>query len=146
MIDGRHQKREIIFISFTFFRLCLLAIFTLIVFAEIILRIHKRYRDRNGEGKKFPEDEFTTIEKAILCFDLRANLNLALSVEESKSFVPVIAGMRTIVCLWVTLFHVYYYSLFTINNFPLIFAKLENFILQPVLQSVFYVDVFFVIR
>ncbi|XP_055838509.1 nose resistant to fluoxetine protein 6-like [Episyrphus balteatus] len=117
-------------------------IFCMII-AEIITQIHKR-RALN-EDEKSPKPEITRLEEFFLCFNLRDNYKRMLQLEGSKGFLPVIAGLRSVVCLWVTLFHVYFYSLFAISNVPLIFAKLETIVLQPVLQSCFYVDVFFVI-
>ncbi|KAM7343504.1 nose resistant to fluoxetine protein 6-like [Cochliomyia hominivorax] len=83
----------------------------------------------------------------LMCFRLSVNYRTIMSLESSNSnsnFLTVMAGLRTIICLWITVFHVYYYSLFAISNTPFIFAKLEAFALQPILQSCFYVDVFLI--
>ncbi|XP_055378338.1 O-acyltransferase like protein-like [Condylostylus longicornis] len=114
--------------------------------AEIVLRMReKRAQLMKNNCDDHLVQEKSSFEDFLLCFDLRDNFNRALKLDDSKHFISVIAGLRTIVCLWVTLFHVYYYSLFAISNVPQLFSKLENFNLQPVIQSCFYVDVFFVI-
>ncbi|KAL9922404.1 nose resistant to fluoxetine protein 6-like [Glossina fuscipes fuscipes] len=64
----------------------------------------------------------------------------------SSKILTSLAGMRTIICLWVTVFHVYYYSFNFISNIMVVMARLEDFAVQPVSQAVFYVDVFFTIR
>lgn len=124
--------------------MALITVLTFVCLAEILFRLRNRHPDFKKVGNI--DESYSTIEKFLLCWSIRDNIVKTLSIENSKNFFPIIAGLRTIVCLWVTLFHVYYYSLFTINNIPLLFAKLENYILQPVLQSCYYVDVFFVIR
>ncbi|XP_075165922.1 nose resistant to fluoxetine protein 6-like [Haematobia irritans] len=86
-------------------------------------------------------------EKLLMCFHSTANYATVISLENSNRnaiFLTSMAGLRCIICMWITVFHVYYYSLFTMSNTPFIFAKLEEFILQPVMQACFYVDVFFV--
>ncbi|TMW46892.1 hypothetical protein DOY81_008030 [Sarcophaga bullata] len=88
-------------------------------------------------------------EELLMCFRFSVNFKTVMSLENSNSnsssaFITVMAGMRSIVCLWITVFHVYYYSLFAISNTPFIFAKLETFPLQPILQACFYVDIFFI--
>lgn len=65
---------------------------------------------------------------------------------QKRKYFALMTGMRTIICLWITVFHVYYYSLYAMSNTPFIIAKLENLILQPIIQSCFYVDVFFIMR
>lgn len=88
-------------------------------------------------------------EELLMCFRLSLNYKTVISLDNSNSnttFLTVMAGFRTIICLWITVFHVYYYSLFAISNTPFIFAKLETFALQPILQACFYVDVFFIMR
>lgn len=88
-------------------------------------------------------------EELLMCFRFSVNFKTVMSLENSNSsssFITVMAGMRSIVCLWITVFHVYYYSLFAISNTPFIFAKLETFPLQPILQACFYVDIFFIMR
>lgn len=70
----------------------------------------------------------------------------AVKIAQKCSYFTVMTGMRTIICLWITVFHAYYYSLFAMSNTPFIIAKLENLILQPIIQSCFYVDVFFIMR
>lgn len=88
-------------------------------------------------------------QELLMCFRFSLNYKTVMSLENSNTnsrFLSVMAGMRTIVCLWITVFHVYYYSLFAISNTPFIFARLEAFPLQPILQACFYVDVFFIMR
>ncbi|XP_037954884.1 uncharacterized protein LOC119684825 [Teleopsis dalmanni] len=95
--------------------------------------------------KQITAKSSSTFEEILLSFRLTENFQRALKLDKSDSFLGVIAGLRTIICLWVTVFHVYYYSLFALTNTALVFAKLEQFILQPVIQACFYVDIFFVI-
>ncbi|XP_065368852.1 nose resistant to fluoxetine protein 6-like [Calliphora vicina] len=86
-------------------------------------------------------------EELLMCFRFSLNYKTVMSLENSNTnsrFLTVMAGLRTIVCLWITVFHVYYYSLFAISNTPFIFARLEAFTLQPILQACFYVDIFFI--
>lgn len=88
-------------------------------------------------------------EKLLMCFRLVDNYAAVISLDNSNRnsmFLTMMAGMRTIICLWITVFHVYYYSLFAMSNTPFIFAKLEKLALQPIMQACFYVDVFFVMR
>ncbi|XP_054739415.1 O-acyltransferase like protein-like [Anastrepha obliqua] len=89
----------------------------------------------------------STLEELLLCFRLAENWRRALQPERANSnanFLSAIAGLRTIICLWVSTFHVYYYSLFALSNAPMMFAALANFLYQPLLQAVFFVDIFFV--
>ncbi|XP_017466587.1 PREDICTED: nose resistant to fluoxetine protein 6-like [Rhagoletis zephyria] len=89
----------------------------------------------------------STLEELLLCFRLVENCRRALQPERPNSnsnFLSVIAGVRTIICLWVSTFHVYYYSVFALSNAPMMFAVLANFLNQPLLQAVVFVDVFFI--
>lgn len=47
--------------------------------------------------------------------------------------------------MWVMLFHVVFYSMFTYDNLPELFQSLDGFAVQGVLAIVLYVDVFFVL-
>ena len=128
-----------------------MALITLTILAELSRRLRKRRTEYEKNDQKTTSSEpqkkkRTVLDEFLYCFDLRSNSGKAMQLESSKSFIPVIAGLRTMVCLWVTLFHVYYYSLYTIKNVPMVFSKLESILLQPIIQSCFYVDVFFVIR
>ncbi|XP_067634111.1 uncharacterized protein [Eurosta solidaginis] len=89
----------------------------------------------------------STMEELLLCFRWSDNWHRALQperVNSNSNFLGAIAGVRTIICLWVSTFHVYYYSVFALSNAPMMFAVLGNFLNQPLLQAVFFVDVFFV--
>lgn len=93
--------------------------------------------------------ESSTTEELLLCFRLSENFKRALQLEPASSnsnFLCVIAGVRSIICLWVSTFHVYYYSVFALSNAPMLFVAMGNFLNQPLLQAIFFVDVFFVIR
>ncbi|XP_011191649.1 nose resistant to fluoxetine protein 6 [Zeugodacus cucurbitae] len=90
----------------------------------------------------------STIEEILLCFRLPENWQRALQVDRTNSnsnFVDVIAGVRTCICLWISTFHVYYYSIFALSNMPVVFAAMGNFLNQPLSQAIFFVDIFFVI-
>ncbi|XP_012154768.1 nose resistant to fluoxetine protein 6 [Ceratitis capitata] len=92
--------------------------------------------------------ESSTTEELLLCFRLSENFKRALQLEPASSnsnFLCVIAGVRSIICLWVSTFHVYYYSVFALSNAPMLFVAMGNFLNQPLLQAIFFVDVFFVI-
>ncbi|XP_049308007.1 uncharacterized protein LOC105227686 isoform X2 [Bactrocera dorsalis] len=91
----------------------------------------------------------STVEEIILCFRFTENWQRALKADRMNSnsnFVGVIAGVRTVICLWVSTFHVYYYSVFALTNAPMLFVAMGNFLNQPLLEAIFFVDVFFVIR
>lgn len=91
----------------------------------------------------------STLEEILLCFRFIENWQRALQTERkntNSNFVGVIAGVRTFICLWVSTFHVYYYSVFALSNAPMVFVAMGNFFNQPLLQAIFFVDVFFVIR
>lgn len=99
--------------------------------------------------QQYEQQQSSKCEELLMCFRFTLNYETVISLENSNrnsTFLSVMAGMRTIVCLWISVFHVYYYSLFAISNTPFIFAKLEKLTLQPVLQACFYVDVFFIMR
>ncbi|CAD7078531.1 unnamed protein product [Hermetia illucens] len=119
-----------------------IVISSLAVFAEVTYILQQR---RLEISKNKTIAEAFRGEKFVMCFSLRENFPRVLKATAPKDFVPVIAGLRTIVCLWVTLLHIYYHSMFTRNNIQFLYAKLESFILQPILQACFYVDVFFTI-
>lgn len=103
----------------------------------------------NTEQKSFAAANSLLLEELLLCFRLADNYQTVMSVENSnchRNYLNIMTGMRTIICLWITVFHAYYYSLFAMSNATLIFAKLEYFLYQPIMQACFYVDVFFVMR
>lgn len=54
-------------------------------------------------------------------------------------------AFRSIICVWVMLFHVVFYSMFTYDNLPELFRSLDGFAVQGLLAIVLYVDVFFVL-
>lgn len=88
-------------------------------------------------------------EELLMCFRISTNYAAVISLEHSNRdsiFLTCMTGLRSIICMWITVFHVYYYSLFAMSNTPFIFAKLEKFALQPIMQACFYVDVFFIMR
>lgn len=90
-----------------------------------------------------------TVEEILLCFRFTENWQRALKAERLNSnsnFVGVIAGVRTVICLWVSTFHVYYYSVFALSNAPMLFVAMGNFLNQPLIEAIFFVDVFFIIR
>lgn len=132
------------------FSLFLSAITFFAIAAEIILKTKKsdNFKNNNNYNNNalHSTGKLHFIEKFLLCFHLKENFARAIKLEKSENCLSSISGIRTHICLWVTIFHVYYYSLFAINNTTLLFAKLEHLMLQPFLQSCFYVDVFFVIR
>nr|XP_014087296.1 nose resistant to fluoxetine protein 6-like isoform X1 [Bactrocera oleae] len=89
-----------------------------------------------------------TVEEILLCFRFTENWQRALKAERLNSnsnFVGVIAGVRTVICLWVSTFHVYYYSVFALSNAPMLFVAMGNFLNQPLIEAIFFVDVFFII-
>ncbi|XP_050323382.1 nose resistant to fluoxetine protein 6-like [Bactrocera neohumeralis] len=90
----------------------------------------------------------STVEEILLCFRFTENWQRALKADRMNSnsnFVGVIAGVRTVICLWVSTFHVYYYSVFALSNAPMLFVAMGSFLNQPLLEAIFFVDVFFVI-
>ncbi|XP_046811025.1 uncharacterized protein LOC111688647 isoform X2 [Lucilia cuprina] len=104
-------------------------------------------RNHEVPANQYDLSESSIWEELLMCFRFSLNYKTVMSLENSNSnskFLTAMTGFRTIICLWITVFHVYYYSLFAISNTPFIFAKLEAFTLQPVLQACFYVDVFFI--
>uniref|UniRef100_A0A1A9WWG6 Nose resistant-to-fluoxetine protein N-terminal domain-containing protein n=1 Tax=Glossina brevipalpis TaxID=37001 RepID=A0A1A9WWG6_9MUSC len=135
-----------------------------LLFTVIFLKIFAEIIYKSKENRKlllflpYNSDSiltFSQTEKSplwiafISCFRFQDNYQTVMSFENangrnSKIFTSL-AGMRTIVCLWVTVFHVYYYSFNFISNIMIVMARLEDFAVQPVTQAVFYVDVFFTI-
>ncbi|XP_061401258.1 uncharacterized protein LOC133337009 [Musca vetustissima] len=95
------------------------------------------------------QTESSMWEQMLMCFLISDNFATVTSLDNSNRnsvFLTSMAGLRSIICMWITVFHVYYYSLFAMSNTPFIFAKLERFALQPIMQACFYVDVFFIMR
>lgn len=146
----------------------------LTIFADLMQRSHVRRRQQSSMNPKSsinPPDITASMNGGIMwlellnCFHLPTNYKRLMELHnnekrqqqhiltgnaskmaQKRSYFALLTGMRTIICLWITVFHVYYYSLYAMSNTPFIIAKLENLILQPIIQSCFYVDVFFIMR
>ncbi|XP_030388523.1 nose resistant to fluoxetine protein 6-like [Scaptodrosophila lebanonensis] len=118
-----------------------------ILLALIIISLTVLAELRSAKSPIGPAEKQMSLLK---CFRLRTNFSRVFSSRPNRSegdcsFVGAVAGLRCMVCLWITVFHVYFYSIYALTNTPLMFAKLENFALQPLLQACFHVDLFFVI-
>lgn len=53
---------------------------------------------------------------------------------------------RPIICIWITIVHVAFYSMFAYDNLAELFQALEGIAIQPVFAAFVYVDCFFVMR
>ncbi|XP_037888723.1 nose resistant to fluoxetine protein 6-like [Glossina fuscipes] len=134
----------------------LFTVISLKIFAEIIYKSKENRRlqlflpYQSGNMPAFPQTEKSPFWiELILCFRFEDNYEAIMNFDSdngrSSKILTSLAGMRTIICLWVTVFHVYYYSFNFISNIMVVMARLEDFAVQPVSQAVFYVDVFFTI-
>ncbi|XP_073844590.1 nose resistant to fluoxetine protein 6-like isoform X2 [Musca autumnalis] len=115
------------------------------------LRSYQQQRQREqcpaaGDSNQRQQPDTSKWERILMCFLMSDNFATFTSLDNSNRnsvFLTSMAGLRSIVCMWITVFHVYYYALFAMSNTPFIFAKLERFATQPIMQACFYVDVFF---
>lgn len=69
--------------------------------------------------------------------------NYSLTI--SSNHISISSSCRSIICFWVMLFHVIFYSMFTYDNLPELFQSLDGFAVQGLFSIVLYVDVFFVL-
>ncbi|XP_059609998.1 O-acyltransferase like protein-like [Phlebotomus argentipes] len=57
--------------------------------------------------------------------------------------ISAIAGVRSVVCLWIVLFHILYYGLHYSESASLFLANSQGLLYQVIWSAVIYVDVFF---
>uniref|UniRef100_A0A1I8QBL2 Nose resistant-to-fluoxetine protein N-terminal domain-containing protein n=1 Tax=Stomoxys calcitrans TaxID=35570 RepID=A0A1I8QBL2_STOCA len=103
--------------------------------------------EQQQQQRVFDHNQSSVWRQLLECFNITANYETFTSLENSNRnsvFLSAMAGLRSIICMWITVFHVYYYSVFALSNAPYLFTRLEKFVFQPVVQACFYVDVFFV--
>ncbi|CAD7078533.1 unnamed protein product [Hermetia illucens] len=129
--------------GFILFTLIVVTVSSLAGLAEIMC-ILKQRRSETHDKDTVATETFRG-EKFLRCFSLRENVPRVLQATAPKEFVSILAGLRTIVCLWVTLLHIFYFSMFTMDNILFLYATGETFIQQPVFQACYYVDVFFTV-
>lgn len=113
------------------------------------VRSYQQQRQQRQTEPNQRQAESSQWEQMLMCFLISENFAAVTSLDNSNRnsvFLTSMAGLRSVVCMWITVFHVYYYSLFAMSNTPYIFARLEMFALQPIMQACFYVDVFFIMR
>lgn len=133
------------------FRVCRLTI----GFAVVVLVANIVYSGSgSGSGKcdqstsvqlKDTLDE-SVLQRIAKCFNIGANLDELYHHPHPERDVAAVAAFRSIVCVWVLVFHVNYHSAFTLSNLAQVIIKMEWFVTQPIFQAFLYVDVFFVIR
>lgn len=76
----------------------------------------------------------------------KKKFNEILKIEDTtNNFIPVIAGLKTIVCIWIIVLHCSSLAFYIMNNTTIAFAKMESLMYQIIMQAIFYVDVFFII-
>uniref|UniRef100_A0A1B0CRE8 Nose resistant-to-fluoxetine protein N-terminal domain-containing protein n=1 Tax=Lutzomyia longipalpis TaxID=7200 RepID=A0A1B0CRE8_LUTLO len=76
------------------------------------------------------------------CFAFRKNLSYIFEATTPKS-ISAIAGVRTIVCLWIVAFHILYYGLHYSESPSLFLANSQGIFYQVIWSAVIYVDVSF---
>uniref|UniRef100_A0A1B0GN68 Nose resistant-to-fluoxetine protein N-terminal domain-containing protein n=1 Tax=Phlebotomus papatasi TaxID=29031 RepID=A0A1B0GN68_PHLPP len=92
--------------------------------------------DCNGNEKK------SSVGIFLDCFAFRCNMSYIFRTSTPNS-ISAIAGIRSIVCLWIVAFHVLYYGLHYSESASLFLANSQGLLYQVFWAAVIYVDVFF---
>ncbi|KAJ6632736.1 Nose resistant to fluoxetine protein 6 [Pseudolycoriella hygida] len=108
------------------------AIVTLVIFFSFANSLLK---NTNRDGLK----------RFLKCFSIYDNVASIFSTTSSPTAINSINGLRTVICCWVLLIHVGFFTMFAYDNLPEVFATIEQIQFQPILAIMFYVDIFFVL-
>ncbi|XP_067634108.1 nose resistant to fluoxetine protein 6-like [Eurosta solidaginis] len=82
----------------------------------------------------------------VKCFDFLENYDKMFTLKENVSReIPVINGLRSVCSIWIVLFHMAWYTYFTVHNKAFLISYGEHIFFQYVSSAPLLVDVFFTI-
>ncbi|KAJ6613713.1 hypothetical protein Bhyg_17720, partial [Pseudolycoriella hygida] len=94
---------------------------------------------------KQKEKEVSLQASLLKCFSIKDNFDFILSTESSSDSVPTINGLKSIGCFLILIFHMNWFSHFSLHNPVMMFAYGEKPIYQWLSTTPLLVDTFFTI-
>ncbi|KAG4070645.1 hypothetical protein HA402_013565 [Bradysia odoriphaga] len=94
----------------------------------------------------YPEQEVSLSASLLKCFSIRDNFEFILSTKSSSESVPTVNGLKSIGCFLILIFHMNWFSHFSVHNPVMLFAYGEQPFYQWVSTTPLIVDIFFTIR
>lgn len=108
------------------------------------LFVEKKSIDQN-DNKINELKEKSIFMKLIEFYSIKDNLNWVYETTPTKQTIPVLNGLRGICCFMIIIFHMSWYSHFTVNNPAFMFEYGEKLHLLLASNAAMLVDVFFTI-